>query len=62
MQAARTEAEIEKLRAETRKLKKERRKIVREIFWYPLAAGAALVASISGATVLILKVLGLLAV
>lgn len=62
IQTVKTEVEIMKLTAETEKLKAEHRKLQREAIFYPLAAGAALVASISGATVLVLKLFGLLAI
>lgn len=62
IQTVKTEVEIMKLTAETEELKAKHRKLQREAIFHPLAAGAALVASISGATVLILKLFGLLAV
>ncbi|KIY38022.1 hypothetical protein TZ03_24885 [Pseudomonas sp. 10-1B] len=40
--------ENRKLRAETHKLVAETRKLGREMFWYPLGVGAAIVTTIAG--------------
>ena len=51
-------AEAGKLNAETGKLNAEARKLTREAFWYPVAIATALIGSVSGATAVLIKLLG----
>lgn len=57
---SKVQAEIVKLQMEAIKLQAEAGKLTKEAFWYPVGIATGLVAAVSGATVLILKVFGAL--
>lgn len=56
----RIHVEIAKLMAETRKLSAEAGKMTRETFWYPVLIATGLVTAVSGVTLIVAKVLGVL--
>jgi hypothetical protein len=56
--AVKTEAEIDKLKAEVQLLRAQHGKVTREIFWYPMVTAVALIATISGVTIAVLKLFG----
>lgn len=56
-ETAKLNEEGAKLRAEAGKLETDSRKAAREIFWYPVAIASALVGSVAGLTLALVKVL-----
>ena len=57
MTAVKTEHESDRLRAEIALLRAQHGKVTREVFWYPVITAIAMITTVAGATVGLVKLL-----